>query len=119
MLWSDTILVTSTNPISITRSILVTGGGQFRYVIYDPIELLLIWLKESLEIRQPGATIIPIIISSDKTQLTLFHDVMAYPVYITIGNIPKNICRKPSQLAHILIAYIPTSKLLTMTNKSV
>jgi len=100
------------------RCILVTGGGQFRYVIYDPIELLLIWLKESLEIRQPRATIIPIIISSDKTQLMLFHDVMAYPVYMTIGNILKNICCKPLRLAHILIAYISISKLLTMTNKS-
>jgi len=118
LLWSDTILVTSTNPISITRCILVTGGGQFRYVIYDLIELLLIWLKESLEIWQPGAKIIPVIISSDKTQLTLFCNIMAYPVYMTIGNIPKNICHKPSRLAHILIAYIPTSKLLTMTDKS-
>ena len=42
---SNTLLIMSANPASITRCILVTGGGQFRYVIYDPKELLLIWLK--------------------------------------------------------------------------
>ncbi|KAG1891787.1 uncharacterized protein F5891DRAFT_950327, partial [Suillus fuscotomentosus] len=39
-----------------------------------------------------GATIILIIISSDKTQVTMFHNKTAYPVYLTIGNIPKDIC---------------------------
>jgi len=36
---------------------------------------------------------------------------MAYPVYMTIGNIPKDICQKPSWHTQILIAYIPTDKL--------
>ena len=39
----------------------------------------------------PGATIIPLVISTDKTQLTLFRNKSAYPVYLTIGNIPKEI----------------------------
>ena len=43
---------------------------------------------------------------------------MAYPIYMTIGNIPKSIHRKPLQLAQILIGYIPTTKLLGLTNKS-
>ncbi|KAK7677686.1 hypothetical protein QCA50_019377 [Cerrena zonata] len=38
-----------------------------------------------------NATIIPIIISSDKTQLTMFNGKAAYPVYLTIGNLPKEI----------------------------
>jgi Plavaka transposase len=63
--------------------------------------------QESLESRRPGATVIPIILSSDKTLLTLFRSKMAYPVYMTIGNIPKDIRRKPSQCAQILIGYIP------------
>jgi len=71
-----------------------------------------------LELHKPGATIIPVIISSDKTQLTLFRDNSAYPIYMTIGNIPKNVCRKPSQLAQILIGFIPTSKLLGLSNKA-
>jgi len=36
---------------------------------------------------------------------------MGYPVYITIGNVLKDIRRKPSRCAQILVAYIPTSKL--------
>ena len=34
--------------------------------------LLLTQLKQTLELRSPGATVIPVIISSDKTQLTHF-----------------------------------------------
>ncbi|KAH9923403.1 uncharacterized protein BXZ73DRAFT_91440 [Epithele typhae] len=56
-------------------------------------------------------TIIPIIISSDKTQLTLFGNKTAYPVYLTIGNLPKDIRRKPSRRGQILLAYLPTTKL--------
>lgn len=72
----------------------------------------------SLEARQPGATVIPIIVSSDKTQLTLFRGKSAYPIYLTIGNIPKEIRRKPSRHAQLLIGYIPTSKLEGITNKT-
>ena len=43
---------------------------------------------------------------------------MAYPIYLTIGNIPKDIRRKPSHHAQILIGYIPTTKLTGMENKS-
>jgi hypothetical protein len=59
-----------------------------------------------------------VIISSDKTQLTLFRGKSAYPVYLTIGNVPKNICRKPSRRAQILLAYIPTTKLKGIANKA-
>ncbi|KAG1831329.1 hypothetical protein EV424DRAFT_1470100 [Suillus variegatus] len=65
--------------------------------------------QKKLDQRKPGATIIPIIISSDKTQVTMFQNKTAYPVYLTIGNIPKEIRRKPSRHAHILLAYLPTT----------
>ncbi|KAJ7697770.1 hypothetical protein B0H14DRAFT_3100321 [Mycena olivaceomarginata] len=68
--------------------------------------------QEAVERDNPGATIIPIIISSDKTQLAVFGNKTAYPVYMTIGNIPKEIRREPSRrilanvfhacMAHIL-----------------
>lgn len=74
--------------------------------------------QTTLEAHRPGATIIPVMISSDKTQLTLFRDKMAYPVYLTIGNIPKDIRRKPSSHAQILIGYIPTTKLAGITSKA-
>ncbi|KAJ7083906.1 hypothetical protein C8R43DRAFT_826367, partial [Mycena crocata] len=58
-----------------------------------------------------GATLVPVIISTDKTQTTMFRNKSAYPVYMTIGNIPKDIRRKPSRQAYILIGYLPTSRL--------
>ncbi|KAG1748112.1 hypothetical protein EDB19DRAFT_1630396 [Suillus lakei] len=74
--------------------------------------------QAKLETKKPGATVIPIILSSDKTQVTMFRNKSAYPVYMTIGNIPKEIRRKPSQRAWILLAYLPTSKLDHITNKA-
>ncbi|KAH8999683.1 hypothetical protein EDB86DRAFT_3075750 [Lactarius hatsudake] len=46
-------------------------------------------VQTSLELQQPSATVVPLILSSDKTQLILFQGKAAYPVYLTIGNIPK------------------------------
>ena len=50
-------------------------------------------------------------ISSDKTQVTSFGGKSVYPVYVTIGNIPKDIRRKPSTHAQVLLAYLPVSTL--------
>ncbi|KAG2053153.1 hypothetical protein BDR06DRAFT_914253 [Suillus hirtellus] len=74
--------------------------------------------QDVLEQSKPGATIIPIIISSDKTQITLFRNKTAYPVYLTIGNLPKSIRRKPSRRGQILLAYLPTTRLTQITNKA-
>ena len=43
---------------------------------------------------------------------------MAYPIYLTIGNLPKEIRSKPSQQGQILLAYLPSSKLKFITNKA-
>ncbi|KAJ3775118.1 hypothetical protein FB446DRAFT_638542 [Lentinula raphanica] len=59
----------------------------------------------------PGRTIVPILLSSDKTQVTLFRNKTVYPVYMTIGNIPKELRRKPSRRAYILVGYLPTTSL--------
>ncbi|THV04071.1 hypothetical protein K435DRAFT_650090 [Dendrothele bispora CBS 962.96] len=63
-----------------------------------------------------GRTVIPLIISSDKTQVTVFRNKSAYPVYLTIGNIPKEIRRKPSKRAYILLGYLPTTNLEHIKN---
>jgi len=68
--------------------------------------------------EKAGITIIPVILSSDKTQLTVFGNKTAYPVYMTIGNLPKHIRRKPSRQGQILLAYLPTSKLKHIRNKA-
>ncbi|KAI1784619.1 hypothetical protein LXA43DRAFT_976614 [Ganoderma leucocontextum] len=75
--------------------------------------------QKAIEKVKPGATIIPIIISSDKTQLTVFGNKTAYPVYLTIGNLPKDVRRKPSRRGQILLAYLPSSRLEHITSKTV
>ncbi|CAE6475454.1 unnamed protein product [Rhizoctonia solani] len=58
-----------------------------------------------------GATIVPIILSSDATQLTNFSGgKSAWPVYISIGNIPKSIRAKVSTYSTLLLAYLPVPK---------
>jgi len=59
-----------------------------------------------------------LIIASDRTQVTLFGNKSAYPVYLTIGNLPKEIRRKPSRHGQILLAYLPTTKLQLVTNQA-
>ncbi|RPD57369.1 hypothetical protein L227DRAFT_507016 [Lentinus tigrinus ALCF2SS1-6] len=59
-----------------------------------------------------GSTIAPIILSSDKTQLSRFSgDKQAWPVYLSIGNISKEVRRQPSKRATVLVGYIPVTKL--------
>ena len=59
-----------------------------------------------------GATVVALILSSDKTQLTQFQgDNKAWPVYLTIKNISKKIRRQPSTHATILVGYLPVAKL--------
>lgn len=48
----------------------------------------------------------------------MFRNKTAYPVYLTIGNIPKEIRRKPSRRAQILLGYLPTTRLEHITNKA-
>ncbi|KAH8102731.1 hypothetical protein BXZ70DRAFT_890478 [Cristinia sonorae] len=77
------------------------------------------WNKQKeVERNKPGATIVPVIISSDKTRLTTFKGKSAYPVYLTIGNLPKELRRKPSLQSQILLAYLPTTRLEHITNKA-
>ncbi|QRV94941.1 hypothetical protein RhiJN_22959 [Ceratobasidium sp. AG-Ba] len=64
------------------------------------------------------ATVVPIILSSDKTKMTVFSgNQKAWPVYLTIGNISKDIRRCPSERATLLIGYIPVSNLGGISNE--
>ncbi|KAF8573203.1 hypothetical protein K439DRAFT_1625236 [Ramaria rubella] len=66
------------------------------------------WWKTQVKLPD-GATVVLIIFSSDKMQLSMFSgDHTAYPIYMTIGNIPKAIQCKPSSGAQVLVGYLPT-----------
>jgi len=58
-----------------------------------------------------GVTVAPVIIATDKTQLTQFSgNKTAYPVYMTLGNLLRSIRRRPLQHACILVVYLSVSK---------
>lgn len=88
----------------------VVNSGQLRWEL-TVITILTPMQQTAVDTRTPGSTIIPIIISTDKTTLTSFGGKTAYPMYLTIGNVPKEIRRKPSRNAQILIGYLPATSL--------
>ncbi|KAI6095825.1 hypothetical protein EDD16DRAFT_1491663 [Pisolithus croceorrhizus] len=66
-----------------------------------------------------GAVVAPVILSSDKTSLSQFsRDKKAWLVYLTIGNISKDVRHQVSAHATLLIGYLPVSKLKCFHKKT-
>ncbi|KAN0139632.1 hypothetical protein V8E53_002294 [Lactarius tabidus] len=96
-----------------------TDEDQEEMVYHDMYTGQWWWFTQvAIEKDVPGATIVPVLISTDKTQLTPFRNKCAYPIYMTIGNIPKEIRRKTSMRAYVLLGYLPTTKLKQEKNQA-
>jgi hypothetical protein len=67
--------------------------------------------------KDKNGTVIPCILMSDETPLSLFSsEKKCHPVYLSIGNVPKEIRRKPSSGAIMLAGYLPADVIICETN---
>lgn len=66
------------------------------------------WWWETQSKIPDGGLLIPVLLASDKTHLTNYSgDKSGWPLYLSIGNIRKDIRRKPNNNAWILIGLLP------------
>lgn len=66
------------------------------------------WWWEAQEKLPDHSTVIPLLIASDKTQLTQHRgDLVAWPIYLTIGNLDSKTRRTPLRPGALLLAFVP------------
>ncbi|KAG8734472.1 hypothetical protein FRC10_011708 [Ceratobasidium sp. 414] len=69
------------------------------------------WWRTQMRIPDKSATIVPLIIASDRTRLsTMAGGQEAYPLYISVGNIQKSVRRRTTSKATALLAYLPVEE---------
>ena len=83
------------------------SGAGIDNRIYDEMHTANWWWRTQEEIPD-GGTIIPILLASDKTMLSLHHgDQSVWPIYITIGNLDRKTRRKQTVPGSILLGFLP------------
>ncbi|TFK53469.1 hypothetical protein OE88DRAFT_1643214 [Heliocybe sulcata] len=119
-------LVQYRNPLEIIKS-LISNPSHAKSMVYSPKKVYTnstrskriyteMWTGKWWHAVQAGlpigSTVAPVIISTDKTQLTQFSGSrQAYPVYLTIGNLPRSLRRRPSEHATMLLGYLSADKI--------
>ena len=59
------------------------------------------------DVLPEGATLVSILLGVDEKHLSRLGCVVAHPLYVTIGNLPKQLRRVYQKNAYVLLAYLP------------
>jgi hypothetical protein len=75
--------------------------------IYNEMHTADWWWRTQGEVPE-GATVVPILLATDKTMLTQHHgDESAWPIYVTIGNLDRATRRKQTVPGSVLLGFLP------------
>ncbi|KIK26765.1 hypothetical protein PISMIDRAFT_94556, partial [Pisolithus microcarpus 441] len=99
------------------------GGDEDHTIDGDDLELWMWtgdWWWETQRRLPSGSTVSPVILASDKTKLSRFKgNKIAWPVYLSIGNLSKEVRHQPGRHASVLLGYLPVSKLESFDDNSI
>ena len=94
------------------------SGAGIDNRIYDEMHTANWWWRTQEEIPD-GGTIIPILLASDKTMLSLHHgDQSVWPIYITIGNLDQKTRRNQTVPRSILLEFLPITSEIADESKA-
>ena len=86
--------------------------------IYDEMHTADWWWRTQGEIPE-GGTIIPILLATDKTMLSLHHgDESAWPIYVTIGNLDRGTRRNQTVPGSVLLGFLPVTSEMADDSKA-
>ena len=61
-----------------------------------------------------GTTLVPVLLGIDETNVNVLGRMSCHPLYLSIGNLPKNVWCTYSQHAYILVGYFPSLDAIAM-----
>jgi hypothetical protein len=81
--------------------------------VYDEMHTGEWWWEMQAQLPQ-GATIVPLILATDKTLMTkLRGNQICWPIYGTIGNLTRGVRRRQNVPSVLLLGFLPISKTMT------